>query len=101
MPLLELLTLATQQQASDLHLSPGSPPLLRIHGRLTPSQNSFPLSAEIIKSMLYSVMNPNQQQAFETQLELDFALTLSSSRFRVHIFHQVNGIAAVCRVIPL
>jgi len=101
MDLKKILKQCVEKNASDLHLSPGLSPRVRIHGDLQPL-NDYPVfEAEIIKEMVYSVMNVDQQHAFETALEYDFAVMLPGvAGFRVNAFQQMHGIAAVFRVIP-
>lgn len=100
MDLNQLLELSVKQKASDLHLSPGLPPMLRIDGDLLPGKDLSPLSGEEIQKLLYGVLDEKQRQEFETVLELDFAVVVPQvSIFRVNAFHQKNGVAAVFRVI--
>lgn len=101
MEISELLTQSVNQHASDLHIAPGLPPILRINGDLEPMKNQPALNAEATKKLIYSTFDTKQSKEFEEKLELDFALALPSvSRFRVNAFHQSNGIAAVFRSIP-
>lgn len=100
MDLSQLLELSVKEKASDLHLSPGMPPMMRIDGDLIPAKDLPPLTAEETKQLLYGVLNEKQKQEFETNLELDFAVTIPQvSIFRVNAFFQKNGIAGVFRVI--
>ncbi len=100
MELNQLLELSVKQKASDLHLSPGLPPMLRVDGDLSPAKDLPALSAEEVHQLIYSALDKKQQEEFEKDLELDFALTVPKlSIFRVNAFHQKNGIAAVFRVI--
>lgn len=98
----DLLKLAIKQKASDLHLLPEQPPLLRIDGNLIPATRELPpLTAEETKRLIYSSMTPEQQHAFETTLGSDMALSFPHiGNFRVSVLHQMRGIAAVFRVIP-
>nr|WP_148340796.1 type IV pilus twitching motility protein PilT [Aquicella siphonis] len=101
MDLTNLLTFSIEQRASDVHLSPGQPPILRIDGDLMPLLELPLLDAETIKRLIYSVLDKEQQREFESALELDFAFVLpNADAFRVNIFHQLNGISGVFRVIP-
>jgi len=101
MELAQLLELSVKQKASDLHLSPQQPPLFRIDGELVPAKDIPPLDANTTKNLIYSVMSKEQQQEFETALELDFATLLPNvAGFRVNAFHQLLGVAGVFRVIP-
>lgn len=97
----ELLQLAVAQQASDLHLAAEQPPLLRIAGLLQPCTVQPILSASDLQTLLYAIMNERQRLQLAEQLDLDFAYELPNlARFRVNIFHQQQGLAAVFRVIP-
>src|SRR5580658_797124 len=98
----EILNASIIQKASDLHLLPDAPPMLRIDGVLTPAQDLPVLDSKMTQHLIYSIMNKDQQEIFETQLELDFAIVMDSSvaDFRVNAYHQTNGIAAVFRIIP-
>ena len=97
----ELLTLGVTKNASDLHLSAGLPPILRIDGELAPVKDLAALSADETKDLIYTTMTKDQQNEFETALEVDFATEVKNvARFRVNAFHQAHGPAAVFRVIP-
>ena len=101
MELSELLTLSVNAKASDLHLSPGLPPMLRIRGDLIPMKDQAILDAEAIKKLVYGSMAEGQIKQFETDWEEDYAVAVSSvANFRVNAFRMNNGIAAVFRVIP-
>ena len=100
MELNELLTISITRQASDLHLSTGLPPMLRVHGDIQ-SLDLPPLEAAQLVQMLAQVMSPNQQTALTQSLELDFALEVPGlSRFRVNAFQHSRGPGAVFRSIP-
>lgn len=100
MDLTQLLKLTVGLKASDLHLSPGMPPMVRIDGDLVPLKDASPLSAEDTQQMIYSVLDEKQRQEFEATMELDFATSVPQvSIFRVNAFKQKNGIAGVFRVI--
>lgn len=100
MDLSQLLSLSVKRKASDLHISPGLHPMLRIDGDLVKMSDVPPLDAETTRRLIYSVMDKKQQQAFETVLELDFlAVVPNVAGFRVNVFHQLRGIAAVFRII--
>lgn len=97
----ELLNLTFSRNASDLHLSSGKPPVLRINGDMIVIEECPPLSSENVKTMLYSVMTDFQRSRFEDDLELDFALSFTDDlRFRVNVFNTIDGPAGVFRVIP-
>src|SRR5580700_8416336 len=101
MKISDLLSISVNQQASDLHISPGQPPFLRIHGDLLPIKNMSPLDSESTKRLIYSTFNSNQLKEFEEKHEIDYAISIpDASRFRVNAFHQSNGVAGVFRSIP-
>jgi twitching motility protein PilT len=101
MSLDEILKLAVTKAASDLHLSPGQKPILRIDGELAPIQDQSELSDTETKALVYSMLTPNQQKQFEKDLELDFAISRPGiGHFRVNAFTQQRGVAAVLRLIP-
>ncbi len=97
----ELLQEASQKQASDLHLSAGEPPALRVHGDLTRLEGQPPLDAAAVLSLVHSIMNDGQKKVFETDHEVDFATELPGiGRYRVNVFVQNRGPGAVLRTIP-
>ena len=101
MELEEILTIAVKNMASDIHLSPGQPPILRIDGELIPIEGKAPLTDQETMELISSIMTPEQQTLFKTDLEIDFAFTRPSvASFRVNAFNQMNGTAAVLRLIP-
>ena len=96
----ELLAFAFKQNASDLHLSSGLPPLIRVDGDVK-RINVDPLDDRTVHNMIYDIMNDRQQKEFEERLECDFSFNLPNiSRFRVNAFNQDRGPAGVFRVIP-
>jgi len=96
----QLLAFTIQNNASDLHLSPKNPPIIRTHGDLK-RVKSEPLQSDDIRSMIYSVMTEDQRSEFERDLELDFAIALGDkARFRVNAYTTRTGTAAVFRSIP-
>ncbi|MFA5088387.1 MAG: type IV pilus twitching motility protein PilT [Candidatus Omnitrophota bacterium] len=101
MDLRELLLLTTQSQASDLHLTEDSPPVLRIDGQLVLTK-ADPLSRDQLKKMIYAILSDTQKEKFEEARELDFSLALSGmDRFRVNIHIQRGSVEAAFRRIPL
>ena len=101
MNLEDILALAIKNKASDLHLSPGQPPILRIDGELVPLQDLPHLSDHETKTLISSIMTIEQQKQFEEMWELDFGIILPDlASFRVNAFKQINGMAAVLRLIP-
>ncbi len=100
MDLTQLLAFTMQNKASDLHLSSGSPPIIRVHG-IMKRVKADPLSSDDIRTMLYSVMTEDQRAEYEENLELDFAIALGEkARFRVNGFTSRLGSCAVFRTIP-
>ncbi|MBK8096468.1 MAG: type IV pilus twitching motility protein PilT [Planctomycetes bacterium] len=96
----ELLNLMVQRGGSDLHLSVGSPPRIRIDGKLIDSEFE-PLHPEVAKKLVYSVLSPDQVAKFEKNFEIDFSFGVSNlGRFRTNAFMQRGSVAAVLRVIP-
>ncbi|OGT41225.1 MAG: twitching motility protein PilT [Gammaproteobacteria bacterium RIFCSPHIGHO2_12_FULL_37_34] len=96
-----LLKISVDEKASDLHLVPRLPPTLRVDGDLVAVKDAAPLSSEIIKRLIDSIMTPDQQQDFEKTLECDMALAVSNiGNFRVNVRHQLWGIGAAFRIIP-
>lgn len=101
MDLKELLKIAVQQKASDLHLTENSPPVLRIDGRLILLEKS-PLSKEELKKCIYGVLTDVQKEKFERDKELDFSLEFEGiDRFRVNVHLQRGSVEAALRRIPL
>lgn len=100
MEITDLLFTSKKNNASDLHLSSGNPPILRVNGDIVPLKMPV-LSPEDTRQLIYSIMTEQQRSDYERDLELDFALSLSDSmRFRVNAFNTLSGPAAVMRTIP-
>jgi twitching motility protein PilT len=100
MDIAELLAFAYKQNASDLHLSSGLPPMIRVDGDIK-RINVDPLDDRTVHSMVYDIMSDKQQKDFEEFLECDFSFDLPNvSRFRVNAYNQERGPAAVFRTIP-
>jgi len=98
--LMKLLRLAVDKEASDLHLSVGRPPILRISGKLEPLSLRA-LSSADMRSLLYTVLSTRQRSHYELEKELDFALSLDDGRrFRVNAYYQQGHMAASLRAIP-
>jgi twitching motility protein PilT len=96
----ELLSYASQQQASDIHLAAGEVPALRIDGEIR-RLNSPALTGEEAKALISSVMNEAQKAAFSKNYEVDFSIEVADlCRFRVNVFNKRGGLAGVFRVIP-
>ena len=100
MDLNQLLSYSIDSGASDLHLSVGSIPMVRINGTMKPL-NLDVLHQDDIEKMLPEVMDKDQMAIFREQKEIDFSAKLEGKgRFRVNFFNQINGLAAVFRTIP-
>jgi len=96
----DLLETMIKQGASDLHLTVGTPPQLRIDGKLQPLPLD-PLVSEETKKLAYSVMNEKQRKGFEEKGELDLSFGVENlSRFRANVFTQRGNVAAAIRQIP-
>ncbi|MPZ76227.1 MAG: PilT/PilU family type 4a pilus ATPase [Deltaproteobacteria bacterium] len=100
MDITRLLAFGVEQGASDCHLSAGEPPMLRVHGDLK-KLDYPPLAQEEVHNLVYDVMNDSQRKKFEETHECDFSFELGGiARFRVNVFIQRKGEAAVFRTIP-
>jgi len=100
MDIAELLAFAYKQGASDLHLSAGMPPMIRVDGDIK-RINVDPLDDRTVHNMIYDIMTDKQQKDFEEFLETDFSFELPNvARFRVNAFNQQRGPGAVFRTIP-
>ncbi len=96
----DLLRALSSNKGSDLHLTAGSPPRIRINGALRPL-NLPPMSQESAQAMIYSVLKPDQIAKFEREKELDTSFGLSGiGRFRVNVFYQRGAVGATLRTIP-
>lgn len=100
MDIVELLKFSVSQKASDLHLSAGEPPLLRINGDVK-KINVDKLDEKQVQSMLHDIMKDNQKKEFDENWECDFSFEIQGlARFRVNAFMQNRGPGAVFRTIP-
>jgi twitching motility protein PilT len=100
MDLTELLAFVVKNKASDLHLSSGLPPMIRVHGDIR-RINVPPLEHKDVHGMVYDIMNDGQRKFYEENLECDFSFAVPNlARFRVNAFVQQRGAAAVLRTIP-
>ena len=100
MDISELLAFSVKNKASDLHLSSGLPPMIRVHGDVR-RINLPALEHKDVHSMIYDIMNDGQRKAYEEVLECDFSFAIPGlARFRVNAFNQERGAAAVLRTIP-
>jgi twitching motility protein PilT len=100
MDISDLLTFSVKNKASDLHLSSGLPPMIRVHGDIRKINLPEMDHAEVHR-MLYDIMNDTQRKVFEEKLECDFSFEIPDlARFRVNAFNQQRGAGAVFRTIP-
>ena len=96
----DLLKLVVDKKASDLHISVGLPPVLRIDGALIPTNYEKVIPQES-QRLIYDILTDDQIQRFETQFELDFSYQLGRiSRFRVNVYRDRGNVATAFRVIP-
>lgn len=96
----ELFKLMVEQGASDLHVTSGAAPFLRLHGNMVPL-NYRELSNQDVQGLIFEILSEKQKKAFVEKWELDFAYTLAGiGRFRCNIFMQRKGLGAVFRIIP-
>ena len=96
----DLLALLIERQGSDLHLACGSPPVLRVHGRIQPLE-SPPLAPADLDLVLHEVLSPEKLARFSEQRDLDFVYEVPGlGRFRGNAFLQLRGASVVFRVIP-
>src|SRR5271170_157363 len=100
MDISELLAFVVKNKASDLHLSSGLPPMIRVHGDVK-RINLPAMEHKDVHGMLYDIMNDGQRKFYEENLECDFSFAVPNlARFRVNAFVQNRGAAAVLRTIP-
>src|SRR6266436_6558081 len=97
----DLLRIAMERKASDLHLKVGNYPHVRIDGELVPLTDQPRISAEDMLNMAFSMMSNRQKQKFKESAELDMAYGVAGlGRFRVNVFQQRGNVGLVLRVIP-
>jgi twitching motility protein PilT len=100
MDISELLAFVVKNKASDLHLSSGLPPMIRVHGDVR-RINLPAMEHKDVHGMMYDIMNDGQRKFYEENLECDFSFAIPNlARFRVNAFVQQRGAAAVMRTIP-
>lgn len=96
----QLFKVMVENNASDLHLSVGSAPSMRVNGNIVRVKIS-PLTAEDSKRLVYQVLSPEQKEEFEKNLELDFSFGVKGlARFRANVYYSKGGISAAFRMIP-
>ncbi len=100
MDITELLAFSVKNKASDLHLSGGLPPMIRVHGDVR-RINLPAMDHEEVHNLIYDIMNDSQRKEYEERLECDFSFSIPGlARFRVNAFVQERGAGAVMRTIP-
>lgn len=96
----QLFKLMVDSNASDLHITSGTSPGLRVHGEVVKVKTS-PLTGEDTKRLIYQILTEDQKNEFEKKLELDFSFGIKGlARFRANVFNSKGAVAAVFRVIP-
>jgi twitching motility protein PilT len=97
----DVLTRMTEERASDVHLSPGFPPAMRVKGRIVPLEEYGVLLPQQTRDTVYSLLNDDQRKRFESRKQLDLAYAVPGvARFRVNCFFQRGSISAAFRRIP-
>src|SRR2546428_3009124 len=98
----DLLTIMIERGASDLHITTGPPPQIRLHGKLTPLTQFERLTPQDTQRLAYSVLNEGQKQKFEEDNELDLSFGIQGlARFRCNVYRQRGAVASAIRVIPI
>lgn len=98
----ELLEIVLERDASDLHLTAGTPPVIRLHGKLIRLTDYPVLDSPTIRQMIYSILTQRQRERFEDNLELDLSYSLpGKARFRVNVYLQRDALGAAFRLIPV
>jgi twitching motility protein PilT len=96
-----VLTKMVETRASDVHLTAGFPPAVRVRGRVVPMDDYPPLSPQETREIVYSILNDSQRKRFENEQQLDLAYAIPGvARFRVNCFFQRGAISAAFRLIP-
>jgi twitching motility protein PilT len=97
----DLLTRAVEAEASDLHLVPGAPPVIRVHGELGPLEDAASLKPDDTRTLLYRILSTDQQKQLEVGRQLDFSYGVPGlGRFRVNAHFQRDSLAAAFRHVP-
>src|ERR1700733_172958 len=97
----EVLLEVVDRRASDLHLTAGAPPMLRVRGRLAPLEGYPALTPTDTREIIYSILSNAQRQKLENNWQLDFAYQIpGAARFRVNAYFQRSALGAAFRLIP-
>ena len=100
-PVPELLGKLLEMNGSDLHLTAGTPPTVRVHGELERLEDYPALTPRALQGMIYAILPQKMRERFEQELELDMSYSLPGrARFRVNVYMQRDAVGAVFRVIP-
>ncbi len=100
-PVPELLAALLELGGSDLHLTAGTPPTVRVHGELERLDKYPPLSPRSLQGMIYAILPQKLRERFEQELELDMSYSLpGQARFRVNVYQQRDALGAAFRLIP-
>src|SRR6266511_765747 len=100
-PIPELLDIVIERGASDLHLTAGSPPVVRLHGDLQVLTEYQPIVPRALRAMIYAILPQRRREQLEQDLELDMSYSLpGKARFRVNVYFQRDAIGAAFRLIP-
>jgi twitching motility protein PilT len=97
----DILLEVVAKKASDLHITAGAPPMLRVRGSLVPVEGTQRLTATDTREIVYAILNSSQRQRLETDWQIDFAYSIPGhARFRVNSYFQRGTIGAAFRLIP-
>jgi twitching motility protein PilT len=97
----DILLETIDRRASDLHITAGSPPMVRVRGRLTPIEDAPVLTPSDTREIVYSILSNDQRQRLENHLQIDFAYAIPGrARFRVNAYFQRAALGAAFRLIP-
>jgi twitching motility protein PilT len=96
-----VLSRMVELRASDVHITPGKPPMLRLNGKIVPFDDFPMLTPQDTREVAYSLLNDSQRKRLENELQLDFAYAIPGvARFRVNVFFQRGSVSAALRLIP-
>jgi len=101
MNIIDLMREATAQGASDIHIVPGAPPLLRINGALMPLPNRAAYTADQAQQLILQLLTEQQRTRLAQDFVVDFSMNLEQTRYRGSVYFQRNGLEAVLRLIPV
>src|SRR5512142_927469 len=97
----EVLLEVVERRASDLHITAGAPPMIRVRGRLTPMDEYPVLTPSDTREIVYSILSNAQRQRLENNWQLDFAYQIpGAARFRVNAYFQRGALGVAFRLIP-